>query len=90
MESVPRIIDRIPPEDLSGLRESSEAYDAIKVKMAELPPAPRSEFREGTGSPPRTSNHLRGKPTKLAAYSLPALLRACRLASFSSHGFRLK
>jgi hypothetical protein len=45
MESVLRIIDRIPPEEMSGLIESSEAYDAIKVKMAELPPAPRSEFR---------------------------------------------
>ena len=45
MESVTRIIDRLPPEDLSGLGESSPAYEAMIVGLDQLPPPHRSEFR---------------------------------------------
>lgn len=45
IENVERIVDRLPPEELSGLRRSSDAYVALEAELAELPPAPRSEFR---------------------------------------------
>ena len=45
MESVRRVIGRLPQEDLAGLRESSAAYEAMIAELDELPPAHESEFR---------------------------------------------
>lgn len=52
MESVRRVIDRLPPDDLAGLRESSAAYDGMIAELDELPPAHESEFRQAEGPPP--------------------------------------
>ena len=45
MASVRRIIDRLPAEEVSGLRESCAAYDTLIAALEELPPPRGSEFR---------------------------------------------
>lgn len=45
MQSVRRIIERLPSQDMSGLRESSIAYEALIAELDRLPPPHRSEFR---------------------------------------------
>lgn len=45
MESVRRVIDRLTPEDLSGLRDSSRAWAGLVAELDRLPPARASEFR---------------------------------------------
>ena len=44
IQAVQRIIDRIPPERLEGLRQSSPSYREMKAVLERLPPPPE-EFR---------------------------------------------
>jgi len=45
VETVRRIIDRLPPEDLVDLRQSSDAFEDLIAELDRLPPPHRSEFR---------------------------------------------
>ena len=47
IERVRRIIDRIPPDSLSGLRTDSDRYRTMKRSLEELPPPPEEYRVEG-------------------------------------------